>query len=65
MSHELNKVQNGSEMQDALKDITGQRTVPNIFIGGQHIGGCDDLKAKIKNGKIIEILEANAIHYSL
>ncbi|KAJ8302224.1 hypothetical protein KUTeg_021211 [Tegillarca granosa] len=43
---ELNKVDNGSDIQNALFEITGQRTVPNVFINGQHLGGCDDtLKA--------------------
>lgn len=28
-------------MQSALAHWTGQRTVPNVFIGGKHIGGCD------------------------
>lgn len=36
----------GSELQDALQEITGQRTVPNIFIAKQHIGGNSDLQAK-------------------
>lgn len=31
----------GSEIQAALAQWTGQRTVPNVFIGGNHIGGCD------------------------
>ena len=31
----------GPELQDALKEWTGQRTVPNVFINGKHIGGCD------------------------
>lgn len=31
----------GSEIQAALAEWTGQRTVPNVFIGGSHIGGCD------------------------
>lgn len=28
-------------MQAALLEWTGQRTVPNVFIGGEHVGGCD------------------------
>ncbi|KAJ5736877.1 uncharacterized protein N7483_002002 [Penicillium malachiteum] len=32
-------------IQDALQEITGQRTVPNIFIGQKHIGGNSDLQA--------------------
>lgn len=31
----------GKELQAALVEWTGQRTVPNVFIGGNHIGGCD------------------------
>lgn len=31
----------GGEIQAALAEWTGQRTVPNVFIGGKHIGGCD------------------------
>ena len=29
----------GDELQYALYDMTGQRTVPNVFVGDQHIGG--------------------------
>jgi glutaredoxin 3 len=31
----------GADMQSALAQWTGQRTVPNVFINGKHIGGCD------------------------
>jgi glutaredoxin 3 len=36
----------GSDYQAALAAITTQRTVPNIFIGGEHIGGNSDLQGK-------------------
>lgn len=35
----------GSAIQAALSDITGQSTVPNIFIKQEHIGGNSDLQA--------------------
>ncbi|KAG8919703.1 glutaredoxin, partial [Tulasnella sp. 417] len=35
----------GSAIQEYLKEKTGQRTVPNIFINKEHIGGSDDLAA--------------------
>lgn len=41
---ELDEMADGSEIQDALFEITGQRTVPNVFIGGQHIGGNSDVQ---------------------
>lgn len=34
----------------------GKKTVPQIFIGGQSIGGCDDLYALDKAGKLDELL---------
>mmetsp|Transcript_44248 Transcript_44248/g.114973 ORF Transcript_44248/g.114973 Transcript_44248/m.114973 type:complete len:107 (-) Transcript_44248:1300-1620(-) len=38
--YELNRIREGEDIQAALASITSQSTVPNIFIGGQHIGGC-------------------------
>ena len=35
-----------------LVDATGQRTVPQIFFGDEPIGGCSDLEALIKSGKL-------------
>ncbi|XP_044967135.1 glutaredoxin-C6-like isoform X2 [Hordeum vulgare subsp. vulgare] len=42
---ELDTESDGPEMQSALAEWTGQRTVPNVFINGKHIGGCDDTLA--------------------
>ena len=56
----LSPADDGSEIQAALKEITSQSTVPNIFIGQQHIGGNSDLQAK--KGELPTLLkEANAI----
>ncbi|KAG7007546.1 glutaredoxin [Physcia stellaris] len=43
---ELDQVDDGAAIQDALEEITNQRSVPNIFIGQKHIGGNSDLQAK-------------------
>ncbi|KAI2607905.1 putative glutaredoxin [Hypoxylon sp. NC1633] len=43
---ELDEVSDGVAIQDALKEISGQSTVPNIFIGKKHIGGNSDLQAR-------------------
>ncbi|KAG0022231.1 hypothetical protein BGZ82_011078 [Podila clonocystis] len=53
---ELDNVENGSEIQAYLLELTGQRTVPNIFIGQKHIGGCDKLFALEKSGELKTIL---------
>ncbi|KAJ5294742.1 hypothetical protein PENANT_c014G10238 [Penicillium antarcticum] len=43
---ELDLEEEGSAIQAALAEISGQRTVPNIFIQKNHIGGNSDLQAK-------------------
>ena len=39
-----------------MMDITGRRTVPQIFIGATHIGGCDDLMALDGRGGLLPLL---------
>ena len=41
-----------------MMEITGRRTVPQIFIGDTHVGGCDDLHALDAAGKLKPLLEA-------
>jgi len=53
---ELDKIDNGADVQSALLDITGQRTVPNVFIKGKHLGGNDVTQAAAKNGKLMEMM---------
>lgn len=43
------RTEDGAALQDALEGITGQRSVPNIFISQKHIGGNSDLQAKSKD----------------
>jgi glutaredoxin 3 len=53
---ELDTMDNGSEVQAALLEISGQRTVPNVFIKGKHLGGNDDSQAAARSGKLQEML---------
>ncbi len=39
-----------------MMDITGRRTVPQIFIGQTHVGGCDDLMALDQCGGLAPLL---------
>ncbi len=39
---------------------SGRRTVPQIWIGGRHIGGCDDLYALEREGKLDPLLKATS-----
>ncbi|MCJ1264355.1 hypothetical protein MMC22_004226 [Lobaria immixta] len=43
---ELDQVDDGAAIQDALEEISHQRSVPNIYINHKHIGGNSDLQAK-------------------
>ena len=44
--------------RDHMMAITGRRTVPQIFIGDTHVGGCDDLMALDSAGKLLPLLGA-------
>ena len=39
-----------------MMEITGRRTVPQIFIGATHVGGCDDLMALDGSGALLPLL---------
>jgi glutaredoxin 3 len=41
-----------------IQRASGRTTVPQIFIGELHIGGCDDLVALDREGKLDELLAA-------
>lgn len=43
-----------------MMEITGRRTVPQIFIGQTHVGGCDDLMALDGRGGLTPLLNAAA-----
>ena len=46
---ELDQRDDGDAVQAALLSLTRQRTVPNVFVGGQHLGGNDDTQAAPTN----------------
>jgi glutaredoxin 3 len=39
-----------------MVELTGRRTVPQIFIGETHVGGCDDLVALDQRGGLMPLL---------
>jgi glutaredoxin 3 len=43
-----------------MMGITGRRTVPQIFIGDTHVGGCDELVALDRRGGLLPLLNAAA-----
>jgi len=46
--------------RNRMMELTGRRTVPQIFIGATHVGGCDDLVALDGRGGLTPLLEGAA-----
>lgn len=44
------------ELREEMIAKSGRNTFPQIFIGGQHVGGCDDLHALDRAGKLDPLL---------
>ncbi len=44
--------------RDEMMERTGRRTVPQIYIGETHVGGCDDLHALEQQGRLDALLHA-------
>jgi glutaredoxin 3 len=49
-------VEAAPEKRAEMQNRSGRRTVPQIFIGDQHVGGCDDLHALEDAGKLDALL---------
>ena len=52
------RVDTAPELREHMMQITGRRTVPQIFIGETHVGGCDDLMALDAKGGLVPLLQA-------
>ena len=46
----------GDKKGEMIQRAGGRMTVPQIFIAGRHIGGCDDLVALQSSGKLAQLL---------
>ena len=49
-----------SALRAAVRELTGRRTVPQIFIGDLHVGGFDDLQQLDVNGSLDQLLGVHA-----
>lgn len=52
------RIDTDTAQRDHMMQITGRRTVPQIFIGQTHVGGCDDLLALDAKGALLPLLQA-------
>ncbi len=55
---DIEEIRVDANPQERLKmmELTGRRTVPQIFIGDTHVGGCDDLMALDSRGGLAALL---------
>ena len=54
------RIDNDPDQRLSMMELTGRRTVPQIFIGQTHVGGCDDLVALDGQGGLMPLLNAAA-----
>jgi cysteine synthase A len=60
-SAEYQKGNWGGEIRNVLKVRTGSPTIPQIFVGNQHIGGCTELFDAFNDGRLQSLLKANGL----
>jgi glutaredoxin 3 len=49
-----------AQQRQAMMETTGRRTVPQIFIGDTHVGGCDDLIDLDRRGGLLPLLAGSS-----
>ncbi|CAL1276737.1 unnamed protein product [Larinioides sclopetarius] len=54
---ELDVIEGGNNLQQAMGRKAGRTSVPQVFIEGQHIGGCDDTMEAHNSGKLKALLK--------
>jgi len=52
------RIDSDPQARAAMMEITRRRTVPQIFVGDTHVGGCDDLIALDGRGELVPLLQA-------
>jgi cysteine synthase A len=53
----------GGKIRAVLGERTGQKTLPQVFVGGAHIGGCTDLFDGWRNGSVQKRLDERGVKY--
>ncbi|KAI3782252.1 hypothetical protein L2E82_12292 [Cichorium intybus] len=53
---ELDEREDGWKIQNALGELVGRRTVPQVFINGKHLGGSDDTIEAYESGELAKLL---------
>ena len=62
VAYEEIRVDKHSEKRKEMMKITNRRTVPQVFIGDRHVGGCDDTQDALRSGQLKVWLKEAGIH---
>ena len=54
----------GGKIRAAIREQTGLKTIPQIYIGGRHVGGATELFDACKDGSLQKMLEQNGVAYN-
>ena len=54
----------GGKIRAALTDRTEMKTIPQVFVGGEFIGGCTEVFDSFREGRFQELLEKNNVQYN-
>ena len=54
----------GGKIRKAIEADTGLKTIPQVYIGGKHVGGATDLFDGMKDGSIADMLESNNVAWN-
>jgi glutaredoxin 3 len=52
------RIDTDTEQRNTMMQRTGRRTVPQIYIGDTHVGGCDELMALDGKGGLMPLLQS-------
>ena len=58
VQYETYMLDSSERRQEMIQRANGRTTVPQIFIDDHHVGGCDDLYALDREGKLEQLLKA-------
>lgn len=59
VTHELDQRDDGAAIQSTLLSMSGQRTVPSVWVGGKFVGGNSETQAAYKSGELKTMLGLN------
>ena len=52
-----------SEIRDGIKEFANWPTIPQLYVKGEFVGGCDIIKEMYENGELKKVLESKQINF--